>query len=209
MNRWPPVFALILLLLSAFAVDAGSVRPDCPWLTTTTRHFPKQTFEPADDFLDEFVREWYSKHLAAMREPPLWCGQAGAEVVYRFLWLRTFHNPIAIRVSRTAGAARLELVRLSGSGGYDPGKVARRKDRQLTEDEWTTIVTAIESIGFWAMPSHEPAIGFDGAQWILEARRGDEWHVVHRWSPQDGFYLELGLLLLRLAGIDLSREPIY
>src|SRR5437899_2594377 len=52
--------------------------------------------------LDRSKVEWYSEHLQAMREPPL-TRVAGEAEVYRFLWLRSFHRPIAIRAQRLGG----------------------------------------------------------------------------------------------------------
>ena len=49
--------------------------------------------------IDSFVNTWYSKHLFVMREPLIY-GDKSKNEVYRFTWLRTFHNPIAIRIEK-------------------------------------------------------------------------------------------------------------
>src|SRR5262245_53562261 len=67
---------------------------------------------------------WYPEHLEAMKEPSLF-QQSTNKVVeqYRFLWLRTFHKPIAVRVRKDSAGITLRVVRLSGAGGYNPGKI--------------------------------------------------------------------------------------
>jgi hypothetical protein len=55
----------------------------------------------------------------------------------------------------------------------------------------------------------------DGAQWILEGTKGNDYHVVNRQSPDDNFhrnagkYRELCLHILKLSGLDLKKEKIY
>jgi len=48
---------------------------------------------------DEFVVDWYSKHLHAMKEPLLFNRKVKKEV-YRFTWLRTFHKPMTFRIEK-------------------------------------------------------------------------------------------------------------
>lgn len=37
--------------------------------------------------------------------------------IYRFLWLRTFHHPIAVAAVALEGGAQLRFVELDGRGG--------------------------------------------------------------------------------------------
>jgi hypothetical protein len=48
--------------------------------------------------------------------------------------------------------------------------------------------------------------GEDGANWVLEGRRGNAYHVVHRWSADDGPFREACLTLLRVAGLVPVRD---
>jgi hypothetical protein len=57
-----------------------------------------------------FLADWYSKHLTAMGEPSLLevSRQDATVEVYRFLWLRSFHHPISVRlIFRKDGTAML------------------------------------------------------------------------------------------------------
>ncbi len=159
--------------------------------------------------MDLFVRRWYSNHLRAMSEPALSCGSGGNQDVYRFTWLRTFHHPIAVRVTHSDGGTVLEAVELGGAGGYEPGKVIRQIRKPLSPREWEALADRIEKAEFWQQPSHDAAgdSGRDGAQWIVEGRHAHTYHVVDRWSPSEGAYRALGLRFIELSGF--HPDSIY
>ena len=88
---------------------------------------PIGVFAPRDTGLDAFTRGWYESHLAAMKEPRLgaFVDSGNVEAV-RFLWLRSFHHPIAVRAMRRGASYSLIAVELAGAGGYAPGAVLHR-----------------------------------------------------------------------------------
>ena len=92
---------------------------------------------------------WYGRHLTAMGERAL-CPSASA-TSYRFLWLRTFHHPVAIRVDRTDTGSFLTAHELSGAGGYKPGSLIRTQARALSDSEWSTLERAIFAAEFWQL----------------------------------------------------------
>ena len=154
---------------------------------------------------DGFVSEWYAKHLAAMNEPSLLASPSTQREVYRFIWLRTFHHPLAIRLWRENSQAQLVAIELDGRGGYEPGAIIKDKPRRLTEQEWLEFLRLLNQTNYWTMPAEDPEIsGFDGAQWILEAVREDRYHLVERWSPRRGEYHAACLYLLKIADIGLA-----
>lgn len=132
---------------------------------------------------DRFRSEWYGKHLAAMEEPSLYEQSAHGGSALRFLWLRTFDHPIAVRLQRDTTAPTLVAIRLSGEGGYEPGHVALRIERGVDEADWRRVETALEAARFDAPPP-ETIFGADGAQWIVERSRNGEYRMVDRWSPE-------------------------
>lgn len=145
-GRW-----LGVLLLSAVIGSAGE-------------YFPVEV--PGSD--------WYSKHLAAMREPSLWDlsrQDFGAEV-YRFLWLRSFHHPISVRLTvRKDGTGLLTSKETDGKGGYHPGKLIRNLTATLSKQQTDRFRDRAERL--WKLPANQPAaVGVDGAQWIVEAAKG-------------------------------------
>ncbi len=156
------------------------------------------------DVAEEFIRGWYSNQLCAMGEPTLTRPSSDGQRI-RFLWLRSFHPGIAVRLEKTPETANLIAVELAGAGGYAPGEVARRIERGLSPEEWSEVRRLIRASGFWGLPIRKPAAGTDGAQWIVEVSERRRYHVVDRWSG--GEIEELGSYLLELSGLD--PEPVY
>lgn len=197
----------IAIAVAIFGVAAcGGVRARaptaiCPSNASNTYFFPSGAFRGR---VDEFTRTWYSHQLSAMGEPSLSCG-ASVEA-YRFVWLRTFHNPVAVRVSQSGEAYELQAIVLDGAGGYDPGQVSQRVSRRLTAAEWARVRHALDEIGFWDLPTSNDVMGFDGAEWIIEGRDG-RYHVVERWGGNERVQ-EAGLVFLELAGLS-DIQPIY
>ena len=149
--------------------------------------------------LDSFRNEWYSKYLKAMDVSSL-NSIAESDETYRFLWLRTFHHPIAIRVWRKGEERNMVFKELDGAGGYDPGKLIANRTRRLTTDEWDKFIKLLQQASYWQLPKESKNGGRDGAQWILEGKKDEQYHVVDRWSPEGGSYREACLYLLKLSG---------
>jgi hypothetical protein len=71
----------------------------------------------------QFHAEWYSKHLAALREPSLWqvARQQPTSEVYRFLWLRSFDHPFSLRLTVASdGAGTLTFKGRMEKAGTNP-----------------------------------------------------------------------------------------
>jgi hypothetical protein len=159
--------------------------------------------------MEEFTAAWYSKHLRAMREPPLACAARGE--VYRFTWLRTFHHPVSVRIDVGEGqeSARITAVELDGAGGYGPGKEHRRTVITLNRTGVRRLLDRLQAANFWSLDSHEESRGFDGAEWILEGSNEKGYRLVTRWSPDDGEVRDLGLYFLRLTDWSFPKRDTY
>lgn len=152
------MFALAALVVSGYAAE--------------TVYFPKG------------AEHWYPQYLKAMGEPSLFQEQTNkTSEQYRFLWLRTFHKPIAVRVWKNDSEIKLRVVRLNGAGGYKPGHIERDESFTLTADQWDGFLKLLNKATFWDLPSAENYLGLDGARWILEAQTNGKYHMVDRWSP--------------------------
>src|SRR5215469_6577927 len=95
------------------------------------RYFPDGVFQDASEtgWFRGFKERWYAKHLRSMSEPSLSEASKDATViVYRFLWLRTFHHPIAVRLTiHPDGTGTLNANETDGHGGYEAGKVVQSR----------------------------------------------------------------------------------
>ena len=98
-------------------------------------YFPKGALDPSRSKIDGLTRDWYSQFLRAMLEPSLSCGQGSDGFAYRFLWLRSAHHPIAVRVEGSGSSLTLSAVELDGTGGHAPGEIVKRVQRALSPAE--------------------------------------------------------------------------
>ena len=182
----------------------------CP-LAAQVRYFPKDAFgDSAQE--TEFISDWYSHQLVALKEPSIFeMASIPAAETYRFLWLRTFHHPVAIRVDLKADGTGVVTTKIaSGAGGYKPGIITVNQSRKLTPAETHRFHVEIERKDFWSLPARDDRSGEDGAQWIVEGVRAGKYHVVDRWSPRDGAVRELGFFFLNdLARINIPKNEFY
>jgi hypothetical protein len=218
------------ILLFALLAGVRAAAEDSTEPKKRPAYFPASAPDSKDG-VSEYCQRWYSRHLLAMQEPAVfgWNKQPGnAETeVFRFLWLRSFHHPVAVRVQKEAdGTIRLVTKMLDGKGGYAPGKLQVNTTKKLTDKEWSSLTKQIDDCKFWSMPTKEKqsfvneqglTVGWtmsDGAQWILEGTQGDKYHVVDRQSPDDSSHRKLGkyrdmcLFLLKLSDLDLDKKDV-
>jgi hypothetical protein len=155
------------------------------------------------EFYGEPIGGRYGKYLGTMDEPVLSRLPAGVEMAYRFLWIRSFHHPLAVRVARTPSGTILVARELTG-GEWLPGVVYAQERRELSEAQWSCLQGLVTAAHFWSLTSErEEANGTDGARWIIEGVRGVEYHVVDRWCPERGDPIrELAWHLVELSGLE-------
>jgi hypothetical protein len=209
------IAALCVLTISTATLAQTDANRSCASLVTRNAVHPKEYF-PKKVF-DDFTVEWYSKALSAMREPSLGPRPGCSQEIYLFLWLRSFHAPIAVRVWSTNGRRFLVAKQLSGKGGYEPGRIVVDRLKPLSDDEWNNLTNLLTQVSFWDLPTEEPTVpnpdgsvnvGSDGAQWIIEGLRGGNYHVTDRWSAK-AKYREVCLYLLKLSDLRVKKTEIY
>lgn len=175
--------------------------------------FPAGSFDPDNVRHDSFMAGWYSTQLTALQESSLLEAKNDPSAqIYRFLWLRSFHRPVAIRVEvHPDGAATVVTKIADGAGGYMPGKLSVDKTEQVPAMETNAFLGKIGELKYWTLPERDPERpGLDGAQWVIEGIDHGKYRVVDRWTPKNGAVRELGLYFLRkLSKLDLKNEPIY
>lgn len=157
--------------------------------------------------IDSSSEEWYSKQLLAMNEPVFRDKPDGRG--FRFLWLRTFHHPIAIRIENHGSASSLIAIELDGYGGYEPGEMMRKLEIKLTQDQWKDIQSKFDKAGFWNLKSLQTGHGCDGAQWVFEGYQPSRYKAVSVWSPDKGQFYDLGLYLIHITGWTFPVQEVY
>lgn len=193
------------------------------WLTKPNKrfaddiYFPVGTFNPHEGGMN-WIAKTYSSGLAAMKEPPLSTIKDKNIETYRFLWLRSFHPPVSVRLYRTKNQRYIIVKQLSDVGVFENGEVIFPKTltvnetRPITEAEWERFQELLNTSGFWSMPTENgKPIGVDGAGWLLEGVKPGQYHIVDRQSPEQGGFREACIYLLRISGvkIDESKDELY
>ena len=155
--------------------------------------------------IDSFYLTWYSRFLYAMKEPLLFNHQLDKEV-YRFTWLRTFENPIMIRIEKDKNVVFLRWKMTDGKGGYEPGQIIIDEGRIITIPEWGKFIKLVNSAKFWKS-QRSGAFGTDGSEWILEGVEPTRYYVTSVWLPhkQSDFY-KIGALLLELTDLKIEED---
>lgn len=165
--------------------------------------------------LSSFPALWYSEHLAAMGETALAPVSDQPSEVYRFLWLRTFDQPVAIRLQTAGGVRTLFVKQLNGAGGYDPGVLVVNRTIEIGAEDWDRFLRLLVEADYWRRPTADRSVdGLDGARWVLEAVKDGRYHIVDRWSPDqasssraDLRFRDACLFLLELSGLE--NQPSY
>ena len=153
-----------------------------------------------------FSINWYSKHLKALNEPVL--SDTLPTKIYRFTYLRTFDNPIVIRLENHNDIVSIHWKVSNGAGGYEPGEIIVNESMELTTKEWSLIENKINSIDFWTLPTTETEImGTDGSQWILEGKYLGKYKVVDRWCG--GAISVICKELINLTDLKIEKEKLY
>ncbi len=162
--------------------------------------------------MDEWREGITSEFLAAAREPSLAkyaqdiAKSRGSAV--RLTWLRSFDEPVTVRLEWAAsGRMHLTARMLSGKGGYGPGKIKQRMDRDLSPAEAEGMNRLFARVGLWSQPTAICDAGLDGAEWLFEGADTIGYHLVRRQSPEKGPVREAGLAMLKLTGW--SFKDIY
>jgi hypothetical protein len=147
--------------------------------------------------MDAHMRAGFSATLRQLDEPSFSCRNRAAQQ-FRFLWVRAFQRPLAIRILLPTDPAFAASVHLTD----EPA-------RPLMPGEQRELIAAFERTEFWTMPTFKDAVGLDGASWVVEARLNGHYHVVDRWSPSPGPFRDLGLMFMRVARLPTQGPDVY
>lgn len=163
--------------------------------------FPPQTFYQQED-IDNDVRAWYSKQLAALQEKALFRRIDEPTQIIRLTLLpaMTLHS-MAVRIEMSGQGITLTAKKAPMQDSDDPGVLSLEKYAELTPRQWEELQARLADADFWNQPTTEETSGRDGAQWIVEGVGGGRYQVVDRWSPDSQSpYGRLTAYMLELAG---------
>ena len=229
MNRIIRSIVLSLVIVASIAACSSHRAPAaesiscCASSFTVPSNNQSTSYFPVGAFLPDEVREkglvnWYSRSLQEMAEPSFQT-IVGADVEsYRFLWLRSFHPGISVRVWKCSRGHCLTAKQLDGVDRYVDGefvasaKVAIKYSRSLNAAEWDGFLAVLDRSHFWSTPTVDgKPMANDGAEWLLEGAKESQYHVVARQSPTNGDYYDACVFLLKLSSlkVDASKGELY
>jgi len=181
-------------------------------LSPQEAYFPKGVLSDYDR-LDNTIARQYTDQLRGLDEPSLLEEAKNPSLEsYRFVWLRTFHHPIAVRLDIMAdGTGRLTTKIGSGAGGYEPGMLIENTSRSIEREQIKKFLRQIKNVGFWDLPSYDNTdMGQDGSAWIIEGVKDGKYHVADRWSPSKGPVHKLGMTLaMTFANLKIPKDEYY
>lgn len=157
--------------------------------------------------LDTILVKWYSDVLFAMREPLLFNKKMNNEI-YRFTWLRSFHNPIVITIVNAQNKS-FKLFWKEFEGESKNGKIIINKSKAISKLEWITFRLKVSKSHFWTMGVGRNLGGDDGSEWILEGTDDTKYKVTTICSPDCGKYYEACMYLLSLTDLKIPENEIY
>lgn len=166
-------------------------------------YFPKYTWAGYDS-RDASDGDWFSEYLKSFGEKSFLDISDEKREIYRFLWIRTFHHPIYVRIEKTNNSIQLFSKELDRTGRDNSKKVLRKEHKILTEQQWCSFLNLLEKSKYWEIPA-DYTMGRDGSHWILEGFKDNRYHVVNRWSPKNNEYREVCIYLLKLSGVDTDK----
>lgn len=187
-------FALSILLVSASHSQA-KVEEVFP------KYFPSE--------IKEFSQRWYSKHLKAMKEVPIYKAPAASEkFVFRLLWLRSFHHPVCVRVEKNGDSPAILVGKeLSGKGGYGPGELVVDRKIEMSAKSYEQLRDLLKSSKFAEQPIDQDKTDVnDGAMWLFEMNDKGQYHIVNSFAG--GAIRDIGIYLLKEAKL-LPEKHVY
>ena len=176
---------------------------------STDYYFPNNIFDldSSNNGRTSFLNEWYFDHLFSMQEPIIdTCEEVD---VYRFTWIRTFKNPIVVRITKKDSSVSLIWKSTNGLGGYYAGNIKKNGSKELSLKEWEKLKKKIKKCKFEKLPSAEKSHGKDGANWILEGANANGYHVVNKRNARKTAIGKVCLYLLDLTDLKLTKKEIY
>lgn len=131
---------------------------------------------------------YYTRYLSTMKEPSVKSAlEKGVVRVYRFTYLRSFHDPLVVRITDTGDKVTARAVRLKMDREYRPVKIIHDETWNLNDESAKTIKTLLEQKDFWTpLNATEKAVvsgGCDGSRWIFEIHDKDGYRMIDIWSP--------------------------
>lgn len=178
-------------------------------LETCPAHLPQRYVPPAAlDPLESGPSWAYAWLLEHVDEPTLSCG-IGTDAI-RFVWQRSFHPPVVIRVGFDNADAWLTAIALGEpADGAQLGPEQARISKPLSAAQTSKLMAQMQDSPIANFGEEAEAWGLDGSTWLFEQRSGWRYYAVSRWSPRQGGLRDLGMLLVDFSELEIPQAERY
>ena len=218
-TNYKPQLKFPLIQLSNFLANKSAIEKYKNY-TIKGLYFPPETFaELPDNWMTDyninvinklenqsFSNELFKIYLDTFHEQTI--NDKLPYKIYRFTYLRTFHNPILISLINKNDTITIHWKVTNGQSGYDFGQLVINESKKLTLKDWYNFEKIINEENFWNLQSiGNEIIWEDGSEWIIEGNDMKRFHVVERWC---GYEIEnIGMYLINLTDIEINHKEIY
>lgn len=127
---------------------------------------------------------------------------------YRFVWLRTFQNPISVLLEKTNNDINLFWIVGKGSSGFQHQGIKQRGKRSITIETFDYFKDLLKLAEFENLPDTNFIIMLDGSSWVLE-QKTQETYKSHRTNNPDKNFQIACIYLIELAGINYDKAYNY
>jgi hypothetical protein len=207
---------LLIAIVMSNSCQPRKTEPDCfPGKSQQVGSFPttKSNYLPPSAFLDpggvDDADRGYAAFMKDFKEPTFLTLYESDDEAYRFVWIRSFDEPITLRIQKSLAKISLTVKRSVGEGGFKHGGLIVDQSKDISILAWMKFKSLLEKECFWMMETGDREFGIDGATWLLEGRRENRYHFVCKWSPTKGKFREACLYLLELSKLPINEEDIY
>jgi hypothetical protein len=170
--------------------------------------------------VSQFWRDEIEKNLRPMNEPDL--GNIGAESL-RLVWLRSFDEPVVVRLEHHQSGATLYLKVLE-ERERNVFRLSVDRTMEISEAQWAHVQALLAQLDFWHAPEDNHGaeivehgvvtiVAADGSRWFLEGRGPNDYRLIMRANPvhypREPAFNAVCLELLQLAAYSVTREQLY
>lgn len=176
-----------------------------------------------DDEWDRFRSDQFSRCLQSFKEASIW-QPSRTHVpgsVYRFMWLRSFHSAISVRLNIATDGTGVLTTKVSNgccdcapppAGTEQKPFLVRTAVRKIPAPQLRRFLSCVEAVHFWTLHSSKNVVrGADGADWVIEAFSDGRYQLIDAWSPPTGDPANIlgTFMLFDLADLHLSNTEVY
>lgn len=154
---------------------------------------------------DTSIVKRYSRVLSRFEEPILYDNDQIVEV-YRFLWLRSFHNPMVFRIEKNKN---YYLIRKGLDLRAKPQTIYINDTIILSNSDAKKLNSKILKMNFFKMNNNVLKGTVDGSRWVIEIKNSNQYNAVARFSPKNSELYELGKYILNLSQLEFTNQELY